>query len=134
MLTHFLFLKCFQIMETWLFLTSRLVFGKRWTSGYYIWKERNDRVFKGKVSSTNKIVQDIQLKSYEWIVRRSTKKIDLEWQQWLFDPGKCRVKSNMREWSSCSRSRLQVKWVSLQERKHELRFLFFGSASICIWN
>ncbi|PWA63317.1 Transposon TX1 [Artemisia annua] len=72
-------------------LSSRLWQTVVWTAGYYIWKERNDRVFKGKVSSTNKIVQDIQLKSYEWIVRRSTKKIDLEWQLWLFDPGKCHV-------------------------------------------
>ncbi|GJV67326.1 reverse transcriptase domain, reverse transcriptase zinc-binding domain protein [Tanacetum coccineum] len=42
-----------------------------WSTGYYIWKERNARVFGNKVSSTNKIVQDIQLKCYEWIVRRS---------------------------------------------------------------
>ncbi|GKB16180.1 hypothetical protein Tco_0850103, partial [Tanacetum coccineum] len=32
-----------------------------WTCAYYIWKERNSRVFKGKVASTNKFVQDIQL-------------------------------------------------------------------------
>lgn len=37
----------------------------RWTSGYYIRKERNFRVFKGKVSSINKLFQDIQLKSFE---------------------------------------------------------------------
>ncbi|GJW19195.1 RNA-directed DNA polymerase, eukaryota, reverse transcriptase zinc-binding domain protein [Tanacetum coccineum] len=36
-----------------------------WTSRYFIWKVRNDRVFGNKVSSANKIVQDIQLKSYE---------------------------------------------------------------------
>ncbi|GJW06909.1 hypothetical protein Tco_1569332 [Tanacetum coccineum] len=41
-----------------------------WISGYFIWKERNMRVFKGKASSLNKIVQDIQLKSFEWISRR----------------------------------------------------------------
>ncbi|GJQ93102.1 hypothetical protein Tco_0004241 [Tanacetum coccineum] len=58
----------------------------RWTSGYFIWKERNMRVFKGKVSSINKIVQDIQLKSYEWITRRSKKKIEMDWQQWFLDP------------------------------------------------
>nr|GFA19889.1 transposon TX1 uncharacterized [Tanacetum cinerariifolium] len=44
-----------------------------WTSGYFIWKERNSRVFGKKVSSTNKIVQDIQLKRFEWFVRRSKK-------------------------------------------------------------
>jgi hypothetical protein len=61
----------------------------RWTSGYYIWKERNMRVFKGKVSSVNKMFQDIQLKSFEWITRRSKKKVEMDWQQWLFDPIKC---------------------------------------------
>ena len=66
-----------------------------WTSGYFIWKERNTRVFKGQVSSLNKIVEDIKLKSYEWIVRRSGKKSSINWQQWLFDPVKCRVWSWM---------------------------------------
>lgn len=32
-------------------------------SGHCIWKERNAHVFGHKISSTNKIVQDIQLKS-----------------------------------------------------------------------
>ena len=62
-----------------------------WTSRYFIWKMRNERVFKNKVSSLNKIVQDIQLKSFEWITRRAGKISDMNWQHWLFDPGKCRV-------------------------------------------
>ena len=57
-----------------------------WTSGYFIWKERNARVFGNKISSTNKIIQDIQVKSYEWIVRRSNKYKEIDWQQWLRDP------------------------------------------------
>ncbi|GJS57699.1 reverse transcriptase domain, reverse transcriptase zinc-binding domain protein [Tanacetum coccineum] len=61
------------------------------TSGYFIWKERNNRVFKAKVSSVNKIVQDIQLKNFDWISRRSKKSI-IDWQQWLRDPGKCCIK------------------------------------------
>ncbi|GJW31903.1 RNA-directed DNA polymerase, eukaryota, reverse transcriptase zinc-binding domain protein [Tanacetum coccineum] len=52
-----------------------------WTSGYFIWKETNMRVFSNKVSSANKIVQDIQLKSFEWIVRRSKKFKAIDWQQ-----------------------------------------------------
>nr|GEV60422.1 reverse transcriptase domain, reverse transcriptase zinc-binding domain protein [Tanacetum cinerariifolium] len=36
-----------------------------WSTGYFIWKERNARVFENKISSANKIVQYIQLKSYE---------------------------------------------------------------------
>ena len=70
-------------------ISSRLWQVVRWTTGYYIWKERNERVFKKKVSSVNKIVQDIQLKSYEWIARRSTKKNVIDWQQWFQDPSKC---------------------------------------------
>ncbi|GJX37033.1 reverse transcriptase domain, reverse transcriptase zinc-binding domain protein [Tanacetum coccineum] len=57
-----------------------------WSSGYFIWKERNACVFGNKISSTNKIVQDIQLKSYEWITRRSNKYKAIDWQQWLWDP------------------------------------------------
>nr|GEU83592.1 reverse transcriptase domain, reverse transcriptase zinc-binding domain protein [Tanacetum cinerariifolium] len=48
-----------------------------WSSGYFIWKERNNRVFKAKVSSVNKIVQEIQLKSFDWITRRSKKRYRL---------------------------------------------------------
>ena len=62
-----------------------------WTSGYYIWKARNERVFKGKVTSINKLFQDIQLKSYEWIGRRAKRKCVIEWQQWFRDPIKCGV-------------------------------------------
>nr|GEV90189.1 reverse transcriptase domain, reverse transcriptase zinc-binding domain protein [Tanacetum cinerariifolium] len=59
-----------------------------WSSGYFIWKERNSRVFKAKVSSVNKNFQEIQLKSFDWITRRSKKK-DIDWPMWLQDPGKC---------------------------------------------
>ncbi|GJX57414.1 RNA-directed DNA polymerase, eukaryota, reverse transcriptase zinc-binding domain protein [Tanacetum coccineum] len=62
-----------------------------WTFGYLVWKETNARVFGNKISSTNKIVQDIQLKSFDWIVRRSKRYKDIDWQQWMFDPKKCRL-------------------------------------------
>ena len=71
-------------------ISSRFWQVVRWTAGYYICKERNAHVFNKKVSSINKIVQDIQLKSYEWIVRRSKNKNIIEWQQWFQDPIKCR--------------------------------------------
>ena len=50
-----------------------------WVTGYHIWKERNNRVFRAKISSLNKIVQDIKLQSYEWIVRRA-KEEALSWK------------------------------------------------------
>ena len=62
-----------------------------WTSGHFIWKERNARVFGNKISSSNKIIQDIQLKGFERIVRRSKKYKSLDWQQWLRDPRNIRL-------------------------------------------
>nr|GFA68584.1 reverse transcriptase domain, reverse transcriptase zinc-binding domain protein [Tanacetum cinerariifolium] len=59
-----------------------------WTSGYFIWKERNGHAFGKKVSSTNKIVKDIQLKSSEWITKRSNKYKVIDSQHWLWDPQK----------------------------------------------
>ncbi|GJZ16190.1 reverse transcriptase domain, reverse transcriptase zinc-binding domain protein [Tanacetum coccineum] len=46
-----------------------------WTAGYYIWKVRNMRVFEGKVTSINSLVQDIQIKSFKWIVRSRKRKM-----------------------------------------------------------
>ncbi|GKB77483.1 reverse transcriptase domain, reverse transcriptase zinc-binding domain protein, partial [Tanacetum coccineum] len=62
-----------------------------WTSGYFIWKMRNERVFKRKVSSVTKIVQDIQVKSFEWITRRTRNSSEIDWQQWIREPLKCRL-------------------------------------------
>ncbi|GJY56139.1 hypothetical protein Tco_0455254 [Tanacetum coccineum] len=63
------------------------------TSSYFIWKEQNARVFGKKASSTNKIIQDVQLKSFEWIVKRSNKYKEIDWQQWLWEPYKIRLKA-----------------------------------------
>nr|GFD00867.1 squalene synthase [Tanacetum cinerariifolium] len=35
--------------------------------------ERNSKVFKGKLESSSMIFQDIQLKTFEWVSRRSNK-------------------------------------------------------------
>ncbi|PWA80255.1 reverse transcriptase domain, Reverse transcriptase zinc-binding domain protein [Artemisia annua] len=61
-----------------------------WVTAYMIWKERNSRVFSAKVASINKIVQEIQLKSFDWISRRS-KKVAFSWQNWFIDPSSCKV-------------------------------------------
>ena len=44
-----------------------------WTTGYFIWRNRNCRVFGKKVESHMKFFQEVQLRSCEWIVRRSSK-------------------------------------------------------------
>ncbi|GJV82850.1 hypothetical protein Tco_1522748 [Tanacetum coccineum] len=59
-----------------------------WTTGYFIWRNRNYRVFGKKVESHVKLFQEIQLRSYEWIIKRS-KKYKLRWSQWVVDPGSC---------------------------------------------
>ncbi|GJR39359.1 reverse transcriptase domain, reverse transcriptase zinc-binding domain protein [Tanacetum coccineum] len=59
-----------------------------WTTGYYIWKERNSRVFKAKVASINKFFHEIQVKSFDWISRRP-KKASFDWQKWFVDPSSC---------------------------------------------
>ncbi|GJU70247.1 RNA-directed DNA polymerase, eukaryota, reverse transcriptase zinc-binding domain protein [Tanacetum coccineum] len=59
-----------------------------WTTGYFIWRNRNYQVFGKRVDSHVRLFQDIQLKSYEWIMRRS-KKYKLRWSQWVEDPGSC---------------------------------------------
>ena len=57
-------------------------------AGYLIWKRRNDRVFRGTTASLVRLFQDIQLKSYEWINRRS-KSISFEWEKWIVRPQSC---------------------------------------------
>ena len=48
-----------------------------WTTGYYIWKNRNCRVFGKKVETNVNVFHEIRLRAYEWIVRRSGKyKVD----------------------------------------------------------
>ncbi|XP_071699431.1 uncharacterized protein [Rutidosis leptorrhynchoides] len=56
-----------------------------WVSGYVIWKYRNQKVFQNKETAIPNIVNEIQVKSYEWISRRS-KKLNVEWQQWFINP------------------------------------------------
>nr|GEW31915.1 RNA-directed DNA polymerase, eukaryota, reverse transcriptase zinc-binding domain protein [Tanacetum cinerariifolium] len=57
-------------------------------AGYLIWKRRNDRVFRGNSVNIVRLFQDIQLKSYEWINRRS-KSIKFEWEKWIVRPQSC---------------------------------------------
>ncbi|PWA53655.1 RNA-directed DNA polymerase, eukaryota, Reverse transcriptase zinc-binding domain protein [Artemisia annua] len=57
-------------------------------AGYSIWKHRNDRVFKGITVNIVRLFQDIQLKSYEWINRRSDS-LRFEWEKWIVRPQRC---------------------------------------------
>ncbi|XP_071692865.1 uncharacterized protein [Rutidosis leptorrhynchoides] len=48
------------------------------TSGYLIWKSRNEKVFKNKCWSAPAAVSEIQVKSFEWIAKRCKLK-NIEW-------------------------------------------------------
>ncbi|GKB51929.1 hypothetical protein Tco_0902682 [Tanacetum coccineum] len=49
---------------------------------------RNNKVFKGRTDSSTKVFQDIQLKAFEWVSRRS-KKWNLQWKKWMEIPFSC---------------------------------------------
>ncbi|XP_071740147.1 uncharacterized protein [Rutidosis leptorrhynchoides] len=66
-------------------------FGKKiwqaveWVRAYYIWKNRNNVIFHNKSWSVPVALSEIQLKSYEWISKRSNGR-NFEWLTWLSDP------------------------------------------------
>ncbi|XP_071719494.1 uncharacterized protein [Rutidosis leptorrhynchoides] len=67
----------------------------KWVSSYFIWKNRNNKVF-GKHSSTSVMLfNEIQCKSYEWFTARS-KKYKFDWHTWLIDPASCCVSTSTR--------------------------------------
>ncbi|XP_071729019.1 uncharacterized protein [Rutidosis leptorrhynchoides] len=56
-----------------------------WVSGYLIWKNRNQTIFRGKKGNGPMILNEIQVRSFEWISKRS-RKTTLDWNQWLLNP------------------------------------------------
>ncbi|GKA81410.1 hypothetical protein Tco_0788102 [Tanacetum coccineum] len=59
-----------------------------WVTGYYIWKNRNAQVFKNKYDSALRVFHEVQLRSFEWICRRS-KKRNFRWEKWIERPYNC---------------------------------------------
>ncbi|XP_071689418.1 uncharacterized protein [Rutidosis leptorrhynchoides] len=59
-----------------------------WSTVYLMWKNRNDKVFKNKCWSVPVAVNEIQVKSFEWIARRCKSK-KIEWHNWLHNPLLC---------------------------------------------
>nr|GEX74375.1 phospholipase-like protein [Tanacetum cinerariifolium] len=63
-----------------------------WVAAYFVWKNRNNRVFKGKSENSSRLFNEIQLKTFEWIHRRAKK-----WEirgKWLTRPVECGVVRN----------------------------------------
>ncbi|GKB86160.1 RNA-directed DNA polymerase, eukaryota, reverse transcriptase zinc-binding domain protein [Tanacetum coccineum] len=59
-----------------------------WTTSYFIWRNRNCRVFGKKVETTINLFQEIRLRTFQWIHRRS-KEYQVRWEKWLEDSASC---------------------------------------------
>ncbi|XP_071719087.1 uncharacterized protein [Rutidosis leptorrhynchoides] len=57
----------------------------RWICTYLIWKNRNNLVFRNKKWNVPMFLNEIQLKSFEWLSLRS-RKSNLDWHVWLSNP------------------------------------------------
>ncbi|XP_071719423.1 uncharacterized protein [Rutidosis leptorrhynchoides] len=58
--------------------------GIEWTC-YTIWRNRNLAIFQKKKGNCPMTLNEIQVKSFEWIARR-LKASSLDWNQWLLNP------------------------------------------------
>ncbi|XP_071727973.1 uncharacterized protein [Rutidosis leptorrhynchoides] len=56
-----------------------------WVSAYLIWRNRNEKVFRGRSWNPSVALNEIQVKSYHWISTR-LKKRKIDWLSWLNDP------------------------------------------------
>ncbi|XP_071740729.1 uncharacterized protein [Rutidosis leptorrhynchoides] len=56
-----------------------------WTCGYVIWQNRNRVVFQKKKESVPMALNEVQIRSFEWITNRS-KKLNIDWHQWFLKP------------------------------------------------
>ncbi|XP_071695652.1 uncharacterized protein [Rutidosis leptorrhynchoides] len=57
-----------------------------WVCAYLIWKNRNNKVFRGKCWNTLAAFNELQIMSFEWIANRISKKRKIEWLSWVNDP------------------------------------------------
>ncbi|XP_071730903.1 uncharacterized protein [Rutidosis leptorrhynchoides] len=56
-----------------------------WVCAYYLWKNRNNKVFRGKSWPVSVMLNEIQVKAFEWISHSlGVKKLD--WLTWLNNP------------------------------------------------
>ncbi|XP_071689222.1 uncharacterized protein [Rutidosis leptorrhynchoides] len=56
-----------------------------WVVGYSLWKKRNSKLFRRNMLIAPVVFNEIQSTNYQWILNRS-KKLDLDWNQWLLNP------------------------------------------------
>ncbi|XP_071700716.1 uncharacterized protein [Rutidosis leptorrhynchoides] len=56
-----------------------------WVCGYIIWQNRNNAIFQKKNGNGPMTLNEIQVKSFEWLSKRS-KIPNFAWHQWLLNP------------------------------------------------
>ncbi|XP_071727551.1 uncharacterized protein [Rutidosis leptorrhynchoides] len=56
-----------------------------WVTCYFIWKNRNQKVFRNEAWASPKVINKIQVKSLEWVKNRSRGR-SVDWHQWLLKP------------------------------------------------
>ncbi|XP_071689109.1 uncharacterized protein [Rutidosis leptorrhynchoides] len=56
-----------------------------WSCSYLIWTNRNQKVFSNKCWNVPVALNEIQVKSYEWIAKRCKNK-SIDWHNWLHNP------------------------------------------------
>ncbi|XP_071728178.1 uncharacterized protein [Rutidosis leptorrhynchoides] len=66
--------------------SSKLWKAIEWVCGYMIWWSRNLTVFQKKKGCGPMLLDEVQVKSFDWISRRSWRHV-MVWSQWLLNPG-----------------------------------------------
>ncbi|XP_071695872.1 uncharacterized protein [Rutidosis leptorrhynchoides] len=64
---------------------SKIWQATKWVCAYFIWKNRNNKTFKGKCAIGPVTLSEIQVMSFEWISKRSKLK-NFDWLVWLSNP------------------------------------------------
>ncbi|XP_071740957.1 uncharacterized protein [Rutidosis leptorrhynchoides] len=59
--------------------------GTVWVCAYYLWKNRNMKVFRNEMWCAPVLVNEIQVKAFEWISSRLKGK-NINWSTWLVNP------------------------------------------------
>ncbi|XP_071700204.1 uncharacterized protein [Rutidosis leptorrhynchoides] len=91
-LGNFLLLSLHEIFEGNANLNNTLSgFGKKiwqasmWCCAYLIWKNQNNMVFQNKCWNAPLALNEIQVKSFEWVATRSAR-TKIDWHTWLSNP------------------------------------------------
>ncbi|XP_071726753.1 uncharacterized protein [Rutidosis leptorrhynchoides] len=66
-------------------VSSKIWQGVKWAGCYFIWQNRNNNIFKGIKGVGPNILNELQVKTFEWISKRS-RRSHVDWNRWLLNP------------------------------------------------